>query len=111
MRGISDGVVRTLEGNVQTTLRDSLPAAMCEPVKAESAAGGTCDLQKVRGKLGVAKSLVKTAQKRAQFLQETLEDTKRQKLEVEGELKHMREKWVQENDRSNKYLSISEKRK
>ena len=109
--GIFDGVVRTWEGNVQTTLRDLLPAAMREAVEAESAARATCKVQKLEGELVVAKSQVKTAEKQAQELQEALEDTKRQKLEIEGELKHTREKWEEEKDRSNKYLSILEKQK
>ena len=91
VRGISDGVLRTLEGNVQTTWRDILPAAMREAVKVESAAMATCEVQKLQGEHTAAKGQVKTAEKRALRLQETLEDTKWQKLEVEGELKHMRE--------------------
>ena len=40
-----------------------------------------------------------------------MEDTKRHKLEVEGEMKHIREQWEEEKDRSNKYLSILQKQK
>ena len=109
VRGISNGVVRTLEGNVQATLRDILPAAMCEAVKAESAARATREVQKLQGGLAVAKSQMKNAEKRAQELQEILQDTKRQKLDVEGELTNMREKWEEEKNRSNKYFSILEK--
>ena len=89
LRGISDGVVHTVEGNVQTTLRHIFPSAMREALKAELAAKATREVQKLRGELAVAMSQVKAAEKRAQELQETQHDTKRQKLESQGELKHI----------------------
>ena len=110
-RGISDGVVRTLEGHLQTTLKDILPAAMREALKAKSAARTTREVQRLRGELIVAKSQVKTAEKQAQEVEETMDDDKRQKLVVDGELKHMREKWEEEKERSNKYLPVFQKQK
>ena len=56
-------------------------------------------MQKLQNELAVAKSQAKAAEKRAQDLQDALEDSKRQKIEVEGELKHMREKWEEEKER------------
>ena len=109
VRGISDGVMRTLEGNVQSTLRDILPAAVREAMKTESSTRATREMQKLQNELAVAKSQAKAAEKRAQDLQDALED--RQKIEVEGELKHMREKWEEEKERSSKYLTILEKQK
>ena len=49
--------------------------------------------------------------KRAQELQDTLDDTKRQKVEVGEYLKHMGEKWNEEKERANKYFFILEKQK
>ena len=92
VRGISDGVMRTLEGNVQSTLRDILPAAVREAMKTESSTRATREMQKLQNELAVAKSQAKAAEKRAQDLQDALEDSKRQKIELEGELKHMPKK-------------------
>ena len=111
VRGISDGVMRTLEGNVQFTLRDILPAAVREAMKTESSTRATREMQKLQNELAVAKSQAKAAEKRAQDLWDALEDSKRQKTEVEGELKLMREKWEEEKVRSSKYLTILEKQK
>ena len=47
--GMSDGVVPTWEGNVQTTWRDILPAAMLEAPKAETAARATLEVQNHKG--------------------------------------------------------------
>ena len=47
MRGISNGVLRTLEGNVETTLRDMPPAAMREALKVELAARANREVQKL----------------------------------------------------------------
>ena len=109
VRGISDGVMRTLEGNVQSTLRDILPAAVPEAMKTESSTRATREMQKLQNELAVAKSQAKAAEKRGQDLQDALGDSKRQKIEVGGELKHMREKWEEEKERSYKYLTILEK--
>ena len=68
VRGVSHGVLRTLEGNVQAKLKDILDAAMREAVKAESAARATREVQKLQGQLVAAKSQAKTAEKRAQDL-------------------------------------------
>ena len=111
VRGISDGVMRTLERNVHSTLRDILPAAVREAMKTQSSTRATREMQNLQNELAVAKSQAKAAEKRAQDLQDALEDSKRQKIEVEGELKHMREKWEEEKERSSKYLTILEKQK
>ena len=56
VRGISDGVMRTLEGNVQSTLRDILPAAIRDAMKTESSTRATREVQKLQNELAVSKS-------------------------------------------------------
>ena len=62
MRGISDSGVRTLKRNLQTTMRDILPVAMCEALKAKSATRGARQVQRFQGELVVPMSKGKTAE-------------------------------------------------